>query len=483
MFRWRVALMVGSIALLHAAPGVRADVASDEAAAIVVFPKILVDTTRGLDTYIRLSNTSDREVSALCFYIDVTPQCTLPTRSCFPDPSDCHDAEAICQPQWQETDFKIRVTTRQPVAWLASQGARDNCIFLPGVCSNDPNQECEANVDCGRGNHCVLPPCFPLEGRQGSFQGREGPRGESNSGSAVAPVPEDPFIGELKCIAVDENLAPIPRNVLEGEVLIGYHGEGVVDVAGYNAIGIPAIPERGNRDNVLVIGGPRDPDQTFAPQVEYEGCPNILILDHFFDGAVDPLVPNFCQEGACSVSETACLTDADCRNQCDTGTCTISGQPCDEQDDCLALVEQVRVATDLTLIPCTEDFLTQNPARGKTVAQFLVFNEFEQRYSTSTTVNCFLESRLSNIGSTQNERSIFSAGVTGTMTGQTRIRGVDVGATDRGNTFLGVAEEFRCTGPGFPLCSFTNRTGLVSSNASNLHFQGTRAVSDFMYLP
>jgi hypothetical protein len=481
MVAWQTAVL--AVALGIAATS-RADMASDEAAAIVVFPKILVDTSAGLDTYIRLSNTSDREISVNCFYVNVTPKCTLSTRSCFPDPNDCENAEGMCEPQWQETDFKIRITTRQPVAWLASQDARDNCLFLPGVCSNDPNIDCDVNSDCGRGNHCVLPPCFPLEGKQGNFEGREGPNGESNAQSAVIPVAEDPFIGELKCIAIDENFAPIPRNVLEGEALIGRRGlAGRVDIAGYNALGIPAIDGRGNRDNTLVLGGARNPDQTYADHVEYEGCPNILILDHFFDGAVDPLVPNLCRTNVCTVSGNACVVDDDCRNECEAGFCTISGEACNDPNDCLALAEQVRVATDLTLIPCTQDYRTQNPDLAETVAQFLVFNEFEQRFSTSNSVNCFKETRLSNLDTWQNERSIFSAGVAGTMTGQTRIRGVDEGATDHGNTLLGLAEEFRCAGPSFPLCSLTNPAGLLSSNATNLHFQGTRAVSDFMYLP
>jgi hypothetical protein len=481
MVAWRVAACVAALTVAGVA---RADVASDEAAAIVVFPKVLVDTSAGLDTFIRLSNTSDREISVWCFYVNVTPKCSLGTRSCFPDPSDCLDADGVCVPQWQETDFKIRITSHQPVAWLASQDARDNCLFLPGVCSNDPNEECEVNSDCGRGNHCVLPPCFPLEGKQGNFEGREGPRGESNAQSAVIPVAEDPFIGELKCIAIDENFAPIARNVLEGEALVGRRGGDTrPDIAGYSALGIPALEDRGNRDNTLVIGGPRNPDQTFAPNVEYEGCPNVLILDHFFDGAVDPLVPNICQEDSCSISGSACLNDEDCENRCENDTCSISNDQCERDQDCSALGTQVRVATDLTLIPCTQDYRTQNPTLAQTVAQFLVFNEFEQRFSTSRPVNCFKESRLSNLDTTHNERSIFSAGVAGTMTGQTRIRGVDETAADHGNTFLGLAEEFRCAGPQFPLCGLTNPRGLVSSNATNLHFQGTRAASDFMYLP
>jgi len=505
MSRRASAAVVGMAAIaLLAAPNADAGVSSDRAGAILIFPKLVVDSERGLDTFVRLSNTSDREISLLCFYVNATPKCSLPSRSCFPDPDDCETADGTCIPQWQESDFRIRVTARQPVGWLVSQGARANCSFLPGICANDESQSCAVDRDCGLGNHCVVPPCFPLDGtfRVGRPFGAE----ESNIDSAVIPAPEDPFLGELKCIAVDEgSLVPVARNDLVGEVLIGRRTpEGIVDVAAYNALGIPAIEGRGNRDSTLVLGGPRvcsggtrngqpcaaDSECTgggkcaFDPRVEYEGCPNILILDHFFDGAVDPLIPNLCQvDGTCRISDTTCQSNRDCENRCEGETCTVSGGNCDTNADCSELVGQVRLATDLTLVPCTQDLRTQNPSLSETTAQFLVFNEFEQRFSTSRSVNCFKESRLSNLDTPQNERSIFSAGVAGTLTGQTRIRGVDEGAVDHGNTLIGVVEEFRCVGPGFPLCSFVSPADLVSSSATNLHFQGTRPVSDFLYLP
>src|SRR4029077_14705668 len=106
---------------------------------------------------------------------------------------------------------------------------------------------------------------------------------------------------------------------------------------------------------------------------EYNSCPNILILDHFFDGGIDP----------------------------------ISAKP---------------GTTDLTLVPCSENFSTQDLTT--TTVQFLVFNEFEQRLSTSRAVTCFQEFKISDIDKASTDRSIFSAAVQGTLTGQTRIRGV-----------------------------------------------------------
>ena len=513
-----------------------AEIGSDHPAAILVFPKLLVDTANGLDTLIRISNVSDTPINVYCFYVDTTPQCSFTDgTSCFPNKSTCERIGATggtCIAQWQETDFIISLTEEQPTGWLVSEGEGVDCGFMRGVCASDGTTICNFDNDCpGSSNRCVKAPCFPLDG---GILGRTGPKGHTNQASAVPLSPEDPFIGELKCIAVDEStLAPIARNDLKGEVLIGRNSSGPeqeIEVAGYNAIGIPALVNTcqptgtcsldgtpcqnnfqcaatNNRDNVLVIGGP-------AASAEYEGCPNILILDHFFDGAVDPLVTNLCQpDGTCSVSGTPCVNDnecaenlcrnmactvtgtpcavqADCDNTCliPPNTCSLSGQHCLHDVDCTPPDFRARVATHLTLVPCTEDFKNQRPELSKTTAQFLVFNEFEERLSTSIPIECFKEIALSNIGTNQGPRSIFSVGVQGTLTGQTRIRGVvnDTVAGIAGNTLLGVAEEFRCAGPKyqFPDCSFTDDNGrLVSATAKNLHFQGRRPQSDFIYLP
>lgn len=459
--RWRAVAVMALASVIWVSPTVLcADVASDAPAAIVLFPKILVDVSSGLDTFVRLSNTSQDPQNVLCFYVNVTPHCVNGGLSdtCFPDPGNC---SGQCVPQWQETDFLVRLTARQPTAWLVSEGAVD-CQFVQGSCSGDPDRNCARDAECASAGagRCVYPPCFRLDG---FF--RKGPGGQTNEGSRIPPAPEEPFIGELKCIAVDESGAPIASNVLKGEVTIGRASQDgtVADIASYNGIGIPALGGEGNRDSTLILGGPRgtrngpsctSDSQCASPLVcvnrvcdhscrrdgscaEYEGCPNILILNHFFDGAVDPLA---------------------------------------------ALGTPVRIGTDLTLIPCTQDFRTQNPALSATVAQFLVYNEFEQRFSTSRNVECFKEIRISNLDTNQNERSIFSAGVAGTLTGQTRIRGVVDGAQDHGNTLLGVAEEFRCRGGDY-LCGFVDSTDLVSSAAVNLHFQGTRPERDFLYLP
>jgi hypothetical protein len=404
---WTATAMAALVSLSMAA---RADVASDKAAAILVFPKLLVDASnapagpRGqVDTLIRVSNTSAQPISMRCFYVDATPQCPDVTalRSCLSNPLNCL---GVCNSHWQEIDFVVNITARQPIAWLVSQGATEcNSYTPPGV------------------------PCLALTSQH------PGLNGQSNQYSNIPPAPQDPFIGELKCVAVDLNDVPVERNDLKGEVEITRVRGNTVDVEGYNAIGISAIPGAVNSDNVLVLGGnvcsgganagslcskaADCPNGSCVSVGEYNGCPNVLILDHFFDGAADP----------------------------------ITGQ---------------QVTTDLTLVPCSEDLSTQNPFNIP--VQFLVFNEFEQRLSTGLTISCFDERPIWSIASPDPQKSIFSAGAQGTLTGQTRIQGVAGQEPAFGHALLGIAEEFREGG---------------GSAAVNLHFSGGRPQSDYLYLP
>ena len=150
-----------------------------------------------------------------------------------------------------------------------------------------------------------------------------------------------------------------------------------------------------------------------CPQAEYATCPGALILNHFFEDA-SPL----------SNGDT--------------------------------------VQTKVTLIPCTEDLRGGGTAaQTSTVAQLLIFNEFEQRFSSSTRVQCLKSIRLADIdtrvGTGDNATSIFAVGVQGTLTGQTRVRGVPSDQNFHG--LLGVAEEIYDNG---------------FSNAFNLHYDGTR---------
>jgi len=386
-------LLLGGM-LLWTSPA-SADVSSTNAAAILVFPKIVVDTVTGApsertDTIIQITNTSDAPVNVRCFWVDANGHCSNSGAICNPvgDPADttCGPLE-FCSPGWLETDFAFRLTPKQPIVFVASKGLPD----LP--LSDVPNN--------------------------GQF-----------SGGSILPVGEDPFVGELKCVEVDDSEQPTDLNDLKGEATIeeieAENNEAPsVDSRGYNGIGIQAIAGANDGDDTLVLGQ------------EYNSCPNILILDHFFDDAVEPSV----------VGQT--------------------------------------VRTHLTLVPCSEDFNLQAPIT--TVVQYLVFNEFEQRFSTSRSVRCFSEIVLSDIdtrpGPTGDAQSIFNVGVQGTLTGQTLIRGVADAATTYGHGLLAIAEEFHCSSSNTNLSDCGKDQGEGLSAAFVTQQRGTRTQNDYIYLP
>jgi len=392
--------------------------ASDKPAAILVWPKIVVDTgdvlstsTGPTDTLIQLSSTvptrgsKARDLAGLkqahCFYVDATGHCSNDSSTQCLSSDDCNIAGTIgsCDPGWTEVDFDVRITPEQPLAWLASEGLQggDLPITAPGTCAENPRITCNNNDICT----CNFQP--------------------SNAGSAVPPTPEDPFVGSLTCIQFDPSSNPASPDVSRSaNALIGnasievvLDDTGGVDVQKYNAVGIQKLCN----DAGCNVGGPvNDVLQLGGDGAMYQGCPARLILNHLFDGAEDPI-------NAAGAS-----------------------------------------STDLTLVPCGNDFLRQTP--GKVTAQFLVFNEFEQRFSTSATVDCFLESLLSNIDTPDNTRSIFHFNVAGTLAGQTIIRGV--GSAPTGQGLLGVARVF---------------IDDINGAAYNLNEKGTSSVPDLIVIP
>jgi hypothetical protein len=390
--RWAGWTMAIATALVISGAQARADVASDRPAAIVVYPKIVVDTANGVDTVIRLTNTNlSNLIDVHCFYIDANSHCTS-------DGSICEDATSCssggqCLPSCVETDFDIVLTQGQPIEWKASDGLANGDLPLPyGVCTG--NQF----IRCGSSDQCAL------------FNA--GTCTQSNVGTRIPPVTEDPFVGELKCIATGVDHVPVARNDLKGEAILESSTTADLDVASYNAIGLQATAAAGTpiTDNPLVLGP--------GSEGNYNGCPNVLILDNFFDLAVDP----------------------------------ISGET---------------ITTDLTLVACSEDLLRQ--VAGSATVQYLVYNEFEERFSTSRLVNCFQEIQLCNIDTTQCSRSIFSVGAMGTLTGQTRINPVANPAAPLPSGLLGIAIESHGAG--------------TRSAAFNLHFAGARDTADTITLP
>jgi hypothetical protein len=260
----------------------------------------------------------------------------------------------------------------------------------------------------------------------------------------IPPVLELPFQGELKCIQVDGDAGPpSARNDLKGEATITSvqappdgGAPPRLTSATYNAIGFQAdtaFTGSADVDDPICLGDlPPGAAVGTACAMQYAPCPNVVILNHFFERANTPL----------------------------------GGV----------------VQTELTLVPCSQDVGTRFDdfrVDGPPVvtAQMLVYNEFEQRFSTSERVQCYRNNRLSDIdtrlGTGDDAFSLFAVGVQGTLVGQTRIRGVRGADAPTGYGLIGVAQEFYSVAAGGPA---------DATDAFNLHADvGFRAEGDAVY--
>lgn len=431
-----VVLLCGSVASarLIEAKGIT----TIEPGAILVYVDLEVDEDAGVDTRLQMTNTSDFLTRVDCYIINANSHCGGDGGPICRTDQDCASFPGLrCIPGWSKTDFRLTLTKRQPISW----SLRDGLQFLP--LNNEP-----------------------------------GPEGQFNEGS-IPPAPENPFIGELRCIQMDVGDAdrPSDRNDLKGEsTVVTVTDTGEIDARKSNAIAIKAIEgAQDGEPNVLNIGGPNAEYGAFPAdgQESNVGCPNIWTLNHFFEGAQ---------------------------------VVTHSGG-------------SVRhVNSKLTVVPCSVDYLNDTP--GSATLQFLIYNEFEQRFSSSTRIDCYRETRLADVdtrpGIDGDRRSIFSVGTQGTLTGMSRIRSVS-GPTDNedeydGNGVLLHIEELwglgTCSGaapacgsgggcyPNGPVatCSADSdcpvgqvcqASGLLpyKTTAANVQFQGTRSQGDRMILP
>jgi hypothetical protein len=301
--------------------------------------------------------------------------------------------------QCNETDFDIWLTLQQPTHWVVSEG-RSTFVSGLGYAGWDSMNE-------------------------GGF-----------SPGLIPPVTLG-FIGELKCVQVDASDVPLRANALKGEATIRSRDG---DVSEYNAIAF-----QGNADMTFSEGDPNDLmlDLTTAHVGEYSACPDTLLFNHFAQGASD-LVIN--QLGDCSDVCTAgptpgksCTVDSNCGTG---GTC---GGPCPGP-----------ISTELTLVPCSENI--ENQAWGSVTVWFSIFNEFEQPFSMSVTVNCFLNLFLDQIPPPGFNNLSYK--VLGTLGAYTRIN------PNPGNGgVIGVAEEFR---------SATGGSARTAAAIFNLHTEGNR---------
>jgi hypothetical protein len=355
--------------------------------------------SNGSDTIIQITNISNNMVHAFCFYVNAAP-------------------DFFGRPQWQVTDFHIWLTKQQPTHWQVSTGRfvnpTDSCIV---------NGQIVPSISCA---------------------------GAGIDPGAIPPVPDN-FVGELKCIEVDVAGNPIGGNHLKGEVTIKTSG----DVSKYNAIGIQGTDLAGETGNELLLNQPLDVED---PIGQYDACPAVLLLNHFAEGVTDPVFYANLQGGTCSTATTTpCNVNADCPvgQTCQNGplVAVTAGQ-----------LTELRSATltDLTLIPCTQDF--ENAVPESVTVQFEIFNEFEQRLSASITVDCWKNFYLFQVDSPNDPtRSVFSFGTLGTVAAHTRIT-----PNPNGGAVLGVVGVTRA-----------NNAGAATRTALNIHMEGDHFSATF----
>lgn len=359
----------------------RADITIERSGSILVFPKIIADSTR--DTIIQITNTSNQMVRAHCFYVNAA----------LADPSQPQGP--LNQPLWLEVDFDIQLTRQQPTYWSVSQGRLVNPTDPP----------CDAGTQ----------DCF----NAGFDPGR------------VPPVVPD-FVGELKCVEVDEGNRPLAGNHLKGEAtLVGLLGSN--DVSKYNAIAVPGLENNG--DDILVLGGGQctgggdrngdicgsdeDCGDSAPCAFEYDGCPDTWILNSQAAGAPD-----------------------------------------------LVLGETSAVNTELTIVPCTQNYETQEPTT--VTLQFLTWNDFESQFSFSTSITCWGNIDLADLNAPHFTFEGQFPNPLGSSFLQTRIR--SAGGTPFG--VMMVAEEFRSVA-----------SVPVSTAAFNVHIEGQRPNPDIITIP
>jgi hypothetical protein len=238
-----------------------ADVASDQAGSIVIFPKVIADGTR--DTLIELSNTANTTQYAHCFYVNAGGTCEFnPDVQCAVS-SDCplyETANEHCIAFWQEDNFDLQLTKQQPTIWRASTGRIVN-----------PTDPVGGSCSCVKADGTMRQTCPGIDPGN------------------IIPAPAQPFRGELKCILVDESGAASNANALKGEAIIETLGS--PQISKYNSINILAVQDAPASSDTADLA-------LKLNNSEYNACPKSLEVVHYANGAGDivlnALDPNSC---------------------------------------------------------------------------------------------------------------------------------------------------------------------------------------------
>jgi hypothetical protein len=298
--------------------------ASDAPAGYVVFPKIQTDTqpidlaAPSIETVVQLTNTSQRVRNVHCFFVSGT---------------DCHP-----------DNFNILLSPGQPFAWQVSAGSSIPLIAgqdpfigeLKCIEVNDPNVPLPVNANDLKGEATI----YTFRRVNGVVQDVDA-RTYNGIGFQTSVVSTaEPPDAQRACLGSQTACTPGGTQCGAG----GTCGAGKC-VSGTKAgqgCNVNADCPLGSCDALMCLGSTSGAGSPCAA-ANYAGCPDVLILNNFFDQAPDPADAN--------------------------------------PDPAL----KRKITNNLTLAPCTEDLTTDEP-EPITVVQFLIFNEFEQRMSTATRV-------------------------------------------------------------------------------------------------
>ena len=72
-----------------------------------------------VDTIVQLTNTSEFLTEVFCFYTNTNSHCSNSPETICTDVNfrDQCPPGGVCVPGWVETDFRLRLTKRQPISW------------------------------------------------------------------------------------------------------------------------------------------------------------------------------------------------------------------------------------------------------------------------------------------------------------------------------------------------------------------------------
>ncbi|MDX2166024.1 MAG: hypothetical protein SF182_03140 [Deltaproteobacteria bacterium] len=218
----RLALAAWLVAVAPALGG--AQTTTSEGAALLVFPKVVVDDQ--WDTAIQLTNTANRPARAICYYVNGA--LTFPDLP--PGPTN--------PPLWTQVDFRLSLVRQQPTQWVVSRGR----------VVDDADQVCRAPFTTCSG---------------------------SGLDPGVIPPVEGGFSGELLCYEVDASGAPWSGNALIGHATLTHRATGAL--LKYPAVGSVGLPSN-DADGTLCLGG--EASEVCPSGAEYGGCPRSWTVSH-----------------------------------------------------------------------------------------------------------------------------------------------------------------------------------------------------------